>query len=500
MTQNLDATIAKIRHEQEEAKLKQLAASLKMSSVDLVGYPISESLLRFVELETARALQVVPYLHAQKELRLASPRPVSKQLKYFLTDLSRRVKLKVSLALCSQSSFNYALNLYQQLALRTKNQDPGPDQPDWQAVLTGLKQVASQIHKVSTTQLLDLVLAGAILNQGSDVHIEPDPTGARLRYRVDGVLEDITHLDLDQSKALRQRVKYLAKMKLNITGTPQDGRFSYRVMERSFDVRASSLPSQYGEALALRLLGSSGTLLSLDQLDLDPTALVKIKQALQQPNGMIIVTGPTGSGKTTTLYAILDRLNQPGRKIITIEDPIEYRLAGVEQTQINQSTNYTFSNALRSVMRQDPDVIMVGEIRDPETARISLQAAITGHLVLTTLHTNNAPAAIPRLLDMGVEPYLLAGSIRLIVGQRLVRKLSRDPSASPARPFQGRIPIVEALEPTSQFNQLINNRGSIDQFYQLAKQLGMKTMFQDGRDKVAAGLTSQTELERVASG
>jgi len=288
--------------------------------------------------------------------------------------------------------------------------------------ISGFKKKIEEYVTQSVTDLLDVILYGAITLNTSDVHIEPQEQEARLRIRLDGILQDVVFFDHETYRHLLSRLKLLSKLKLNITDKPQDGRYTIGVNDLLIEVRTSSLPTEYGESVVMRLLNPK-SLISLDQLGLRKDLYDIFEKEINKPNGMIIVTGPTGSGKTTTLYAFLKKIQNPEIKIITIEDPIEYHLTGVSQTQVAPEKGYTFADGLRSIVRQDPDVILVGEIRDLETSKIALQAALTGHLVLSTLHTNDAAGTIPRLVDLGVDTASIASGLKMAVAQRLVRKV-----------------------------------------------------------------------------
>ncbi|OGD66254.1 hypothetical protein A3F08_02545 [Candidatus Berkelbacteria bacterium RIFCSPHIGHO2_12_FULL_36_9] len=274
------------------------------------------------------------------------------------------------------------------------------------------------------------------------------------------------------------------------------------VSGKQVDVRVSTLPTAYGESVSMRLLLKDSKFIKLDELGFNPEGIKIIREAISKPHGIIFNTGPTGSGKTTTLYAILSELNKPSVKIVTLEDPIEYRIKGVDQSQIEPEAGYTFATGLRSVLRQDPNIIMVGEIRDADTATTAINAAMTGHLVLTTLHTNNAPSSIPRLLDMGVKPYLLGGTINLIIAQRLVRMICQNCHGKGCEVcnqsgFKGRTVVAELLVPTKEIEDLINKGASVREFEEAAKKAGMISMLEDGMKKVAAGITTKEENDRV---
>lgn len=530
--------LIKLRHEQEEQATKLLANKLKLSYVDLLLYQIAPEVLKIIPQDQAIKHQVIAYLRLGKEVKVATPLVATQREREWLKIYLQRLGYQSEISLCSASSFAVAVNQYRRLTpapMSQTTQSKSANPVDFSQIIKSVKDVAEQAHKASTSDLFNLILAGGVNTDSSDIHIEPAATWARLRYRSDGVLQDVVRLTTEQYAALLARIKILAGLKLDIKDKPQDGRFEYQLSGRTVDLRTSTLPSNYGEALVLRLLLAGEELRTLAELEFPQVALDKISEAMTKPHGMIINTGPTGSGKTTTLYAILQELNKPGVKIITIEDPIEYHLPGIDQTQVDPVAGYTYALGLKGALRQDPDIIMVGEIRDPETAKIALQAALTGHLVLTTLHANTASAALPRLLDMGVEAFLLAGSINLIVAQRLVRKICPacggtgllvvsslvTGSNQPASPvggqpanqstrklenqcrvcqgtgYRGRTPIVEALVPTHEFNELIARKATVEEFDQKAKDLGMQTMYEDGLEKVQRAVTTQEEVERV---
>lgn len=363
-------------------------------------------------------------------------------------------------------------------------------------------------NTTSTSELLETILNKALDEEASDVHLEPGENELRVRFRIDGVLSDPLVLSSTLQPKLASRIKYMAGLKLDVKNQPQDGRFEINLGEKKgkIDVRVAVMPSLYGENIEMRLLMEKTRLLQLEELGFTPEAQAMINQSITEPHGLILNTGPTGSGKTTTLYAFLLKLNKPGVKIITIEDPIEYRLRGINQVQVDRERGFDFNEALRASLRQDPDILMIGEIRDKETADIALRAAMTGHLVLSTLHTNNAPSALARLVEMGVEPYLLSGNINLIIAQRLIRKLCPTCRGQKqdvkclncgGRGYKGRTAIVEILKPSLEMEKLLQQKASLREFMELAKKEGMITMEQDGMAKVQTGITSKEEIERV---
>lgn len=399
-----------------------------------------------------------------------------------------------------------------------------------------LKKKIEEVLSKRVTEFLEIVLGGAIILEASDIHIEPEEERIKLRARIDGILQDIIFLNPKIYPALLSRIKLLSGIKLNITDRPQDGRFSVLMEKVPIEVRSSTLPAEHGESIVLRILNPK-SLIELEALGLRKDLLEIFKREIKKPNGMIIVTGPTGSGKTTTLYALLKKIQKPEIKIITIEDPIEYHLEGISQTQVAPEKGYDFANGLKSIVRQDPDVILVGEIRDFETAKIALQAALTGHLVLTTLHTNDAAGTISRLQALGEKPVNIAPAINMAIAQRLVRKvcqkcvkwevsspsilkkiekdLKEIPKEIKLPEFKGRVPkavgcedcnftgyrgrigIFEVLLVDPEMEKFILSEPSISALKEKAIEKGMITMYQDGLIKVLEGITTIDEVERI---
>ncbi len=400
------------------------------------------------------------------------------------------------------------------------------------------KEKIEKSLKKRVTELIEIILTGTFYLDGSDIHLEPKETEAKFRIRIDGVLHDVLVFDLKTYKSLLSRIKLLSKLKLNVTSRPQDGRFSILLEGMSIEVRASSLPSEYGESIVLRILNPKWVV-SMEELGLRKDMLELFKEEIKKPNGMIICTGPTGSGKTTTLYAFLQKINRPEIKIITIEDPIEYHLKGVSQTQVDEAKGYTFANGLRAIVRQDPDVILIGEIRDSETAQIAIQAALTGHLVLSTVHTNDAAGTIARLQALGEKPENIAPAINMAIGQRLVRrvcekcvqfkkpspeilsKIKKELENLPPKikvpkidsnlkiplakgckdcsfiGYKGRIGLFEAFTVDDEMEKFILSSPSIAEMRKKAIERGMVLMKQDGFIKVLQGITTIEEVERV---
>jgi general secretion pathway protein E len=351
-------------------------------------------------------------------------------------------------------------------------------------------------------RMLNALLTQAARDGASDIHIEPYERHSSVRFRVDGSLREVVQPNRALHAALISRLKIMAQLDISEKRLPQDGRISLRIGTRSMDVRVSTLPSAHGERAVLRLLDKSQNKLELEAVGLQGTVLERLQALIGQPHGIILVTGPTGSGKTTTLYAALSRLDASSSNIMTVEDPIEYELAGVGQTQVNAKIDLTFAKALRAILRQDPDVIMIGEIRDFETAQIAIQASLTGHLVLATLHTNDASSAVTRLIDMGVEPFLLSSSLLGVLAQRLVRKFcshcaGKGCDECSQTGYQGRTGIFELLVTDDHLRALIHGQASEADIRSAALQGGMLLMREDGARLVQAGITSEQELLRV---
>ncbi|WP_127015892.1 type II secretion system ATPase GspE [Anoxybacter fermentans] len=376
-------------------------------------------------------------------------------------------------------------------------------------------------------RLVNLIISEALKERASDIHLEPFEDHVKLRYRIDGILYEKTPPPKNLFPAIITRIKIMANLDIAERRLPQDGRIRIRIAGREVDIRVSTVPTIYGESLVMRLLDQSSVLLNLEELGFEPDTLEQVYKNLNFINGIILVTGPTGSGKTTTLYSCLNRMNVPEKKILTVEDPVEYHLAGINQMQVNEKIGFTFATGLRSILRQDPDIIMVGEMRDLETARMGIQAALTGHLVFSTIHTNDSASTITRLIDMGVEDYLVASTLRCILAQRLVRRicsnckeeykphlaeikaigLSDDLNITFYRGrgceecnysgYRGRIGIYELMNITPEIEEMITQRRNANEIKKVACGQGMVTLREDGLRKVKRGITTIEEVLRV---
>lgn len=387
-----------------------------------------------------------------------------------------------------------------------------------------LKDLASEAPII---RLVNMIITRAVESRASDIHIEPFEDELKVRYRIDGVLHDIESTPKRLQPAIVSRIKIMAKLNIAERRLPQDGRIRLKIGEKEIDLRVSTIPVLYGESVVMRILHKEGIVIDLNLLGFEPRILKTFNQLIKKPNGIILVTGPTGSGKTTTLYGALDKINSPDKKIITVEDPVEYQLKGVNQIQVKPQIGLNFANTLRHIVRQDPDIIMIGEIRDLETAEIAIQSALTGHLVFSTLHTNDAPSAITRLLDMGVENFLLSSTIRGILAQRLVRVICpscKEIDSSIVNKeelevfginkntilyhgkgceqcantgYYGRTGIFELLVVDDEIRKLILKNADSNQIREIARKNGMKTLLEDGAEKIMKGLTTLSEVLRV---
>ncbi|MDR2001358.1 MAG: Flp pilus assembly complex ATPase component TadA [Zoogloeaceae bacterium] len=351
-------------------------------------------------------------------------------------------------------------------------------------------------------RMLNALLTQAARDDASDIHIEPYERTSSVRFRIDGVLREVVQPNRALHAALISRLKIMADLDIAEKRLPQDGRISLRIGTRAVDVRVSTLPGAHGERAVLRLLDKNESRLTLEAVGMQGDTLTRFEKLIAQPHGIVLVTGPTGSGKTTTLYAALARMDAAHSNIMTVEDPIEYELAGIGQTQVNAKIDLNFATALRAILRQDPDIIMIGEIRDFETAQIAIQASLTGHLVLATLHTNDAASAVTRLTDMGVEPFLLSSSLLGVLAQRLVRKLCPHCHGSGCEEcgrsgYQGRTGIFELLTVDDPLRALIHTRATESEILAAARNSGLQSMREDGERLVQTGITSPAELLRV---
>lgn len=517
---------------------------LGIPSVNLEKEIIPREILQIIPEPIAKKYQIVAFKKTGTELKVAMLNPEDLQTIDFIR---KKTGLKISPCITTEEGMGNVLKQYEQ-SLKADFGDI--IEKSSQEVLSGgsLEEVAQDLPVI---RIVDTLLKHAILQEASDIHIEPDEKEVRVRYRIDGILHDAMTLPKAVIDGIVARIKILSNLKLDEHRLPQDGRFKIEQDNRRVAFRVSILPVYSGEKVVMRLLDESSKGLTLEGMGLWGNPLEIIHQAIKKPNGMLLVTGPTGSGKTTTLYTIMDILNTPQVNISTVEDPIEYKMFRVNQTQVNPTIGLTFSQGLRALLRQDPDIIMVGEIRDKETMEIAIHSAMTGHLVLSTLHTNSAAGTIPRLLDMGAEPFLVASTVNVAMAQRLVRKLCPDcrqaynldeelvnslkgqldlehifelaaknnlldkkllekkdwMQAVFYRPggcsrcrqegYKGRIGIFEVIEMNETISQMVAKRATSDEIEQEAQKEGMIKMMEDGIIKAIQGITSIEEILRV---
>ncbi len=490
----------------EEQVTKALARQLNLPQVDLSKVVIDSSLREVVPEMLARKYILIPIGKKGGELLVAISDPLNVMA---VDEVGRVAKAKVVTCIAPKSQIMAAIEkLYHKEGLHTPE---------------GFGEAADS----EAVEVVNDFILSAVQREASDIHVEPLESHLRIRVRVDGVLHVLKQLPMELYPSILSRIKVMAAMDIGERRRPQDGRFEMAVAGKEIDFRVSTLPTSKGEKVVMRLLDKSSIKLSLENLGLNPAQHALLDSNLRNPHGMILVTGPTGSGKTTTLYAGLNLLNSIEKNIVTVEDPVEYELEGVSQVQVNPKADLTFANALRSILRQDPDIVMIGEIRDVETAEIAIHAALTGHLVLSTLHTNTSSGAVARLMDMGVQPFLIASSLELVVAQRLVRRLCqdckepfdppdtlwRDLGIEPRKDvtiyrskgcplcnntgYRGRIAIFELMPMNREMERLVMERASSSQLMHEAVKQGMTTLRESGVEKVLEGVTSIDEVLRV---
>lgn len=538
-----EETIKRLYHKSEEEKATIIANKFKLPYIDLSLIPVDAETVNSIPEEEAKKAKLAIIYRAGRKFQIAAVDPDNYETKKLLKKM-RDEGINYNLVVVSEDSLKKAWGSYKLSMITEKFEDQGvllrkEDLTEFEKGINTIINLKKRISEINTTEIFNIILAGAIKTNSSDIHIEPNIDYIRIRYRVDGVLQDIVKLPKKVHRIIVSRVKMLSKMKLNVSDIPQDGHFNIDLENTQINIRVSILPSSFGESIVLRILSESITGLKLDELGLNQYYLEKIEEQITKPTGMILVTGPTGSGKTTTLYSFIHRINRPSIKIITLENPVEYRVEGISQTEVGEDSALSFADGLKAVVRQDPDVVMVGEVRDPETAEISIQAALTGHLVLSTLHTNNAAGAIPRLLHLKVNPALIAPAINIVVAQRLVRKLCShckeeyvpaQETADKIKKFlsgisknnsikipseikaiyrssgcskcnfigySGRIGIYEMFSMTPNIEKIILKNISSSEIVAATKEDGMIALQEDGVLKALQGITSLEEIRRV---
>ena len=514
--------------------LKALAGQFGMETITLSGLDIPREVLDMVPGDVAQRYKVVPVFKHDNVLTVALGDPLDVDT---LDGLRYVLKCNVEGVVAPPEEIEKAIANYYGRAT-------GAVEGMLQEITEGTLALPEDVQKqlvadadVSESdapiiKLVSLIIMEAFRSRASDIHLEPMPKKFRVRYRIDGVLHEVDSPPKRLQSAIISRVKIMANMSIAEKRVPQDGRIQINVMGRDLDLRVSSIPTNHGESIVMRILDKAGIALGLPQLGFFSDDQQIFERLIQLSDGIILVTGPTGSGKTTTLYACLNTINKPDRKIITVEDPVEYQMSGINQVQVRTDIGMTFSAALRAILRQAPNIIMIGEIRDLETAEIAVNASLTGHLVFSTLHTNDAPSAVTRLIDIGVKPFLVASSTRAIMAQRLVRKIC-DKCKEPYVPqeaelrllgpaakqlasaqlfhgkgcadctftgYRGRLGIYEIFQIDDQVRNLIFDQVSSTELRTKARELGMRTLREDGIRKVVAGITTLEEVLRVTMG
>lgn len=443
--QTSDHQLDELRAKEAEELAQVLANHHKIPYLDLSKTLINTDALRLIPETEARQAGVAAFRLNGKNLSLAITSPERNDVQALIEELKNK-NFKLSLYLASELGLETAWEKYTEISKSNRSRAglieiSSESITEFTEKFKTLKDIENELSKESLlaekeggiSGILEIIMAGGLVTDASDIHIEPEQNGIRLRYRLDGVLEDVSSFPTKIYTQVISRLKLVSGMKLNIKKSSQDGRFSIVLKNTEIEIRASVIPSAYGESVVMRILNPESINVTFEKLGIEPKLFSIFKREISKPNGLVLLTGPTGSGKTTTLYSFLREVNSTESKIITIEDPIEYHLEGINQTQVNRGQGYTFLSGLRSALRQDPDIIMVGEIRDPETAKIAIQSSLTGHLVFSTLHTNNAQGAIPRLIDLGLNPKIITSALTLSIAQRLLRKLcesckkERDP-------------------------------------------------------------------------
>jgi len=507
-----------------DAQMGKLAADfLKVPYIYLSQVSIPVHLLQIIPEVVAKKEQIIAFEKNSQGLKVAMADPLNLEIQQFI---AKKAGEKVIPYYATAKDLNEAMRLYSKELQKTFDEML---QQQVEAVEKG------QAQDVPIAKIVDLLVEYAYQNKASDIHIEPAEQQSLVRFRIDGVLHDVLKMPIALHSQVVTRVKVLSKLRTDEHMSAQDGKLQMSLPEEELDIRVSIVPIVDGEKIVMRLLSSRSRQFSLGDLGMNDKDLAKVKAGFKRPYGMVLSTGPTGSGKTTTIYAILKILNTRDKNIATIEDPVEYDMEGVNQIQVNPKTNLTFADGLRAILRQDPDIIFVGEVRDKETAGIATNSAMTGHLVLSTLHTNNAATTLPRLIDMGIEPFLVASTVNVIVGQRLVRQICQKcrlsqmmsltelskqipkelikkhlGDKSQLRIYQGkgcpvchnsgysgRIGVFEVLEVTEAIKELIAAKADADVLSKKAIQEGMSTMLEDGLQKVAHGITTIEEVLRV---
>ena len=541
--------LRQLRAGEERAQVIKLANQLGLPSIDLTQVPINTDALKIMSEKRSRDAHMVVFSKKGKSLGIAARSSRFEQTQKELELLKAR-GFSYNIYITTISSLEFVWKKYSELSFASKTRrgliDVSGEEiekfikesPSIDRVRDMVKKALSGGSRTRISKVVEILIASALSTHASDIHIEPEEEAVRFRLRLDGILTEISSFNHETYGPLRSRLKLLSGLKINVQKEPQDGRFSIRIGDSSIEVRTSMIPGEYGESIVMRILNPENLVVDVKKLGMEADLLEAVQKEINKPNGMVLTTGPTGSGKTTTLYSFLQSVHKPEVKIITIEDPIEYHLSGIVQTQIDKKRNYTFASGLRASLRQDPDVIMVGEIRDKETAEIAIHAALTGHTVFSTLHTNNAAGTFPRLIDLGINSKIISSAVNISIAQRLVRVLCKDcKTKSPldedekkivdkvlleirnkekisgvqvefkwspgscsscgGSGYKGRIGVFEAVLVDRAVEDAIRNNPSEREVREASLPQGILNMTQDAILKVLSGTTSFEEVGRV---
>jgi type IV pilus assembly protein PilB len=535
----LGSVLVRLGFLSEEKLVSFLSQQYGVPAINLSDYKIDSSVTKFIPFQVAYKYLILPVARVGATLTVAMVDPSNV---FALDDVKFMTGYNVEPVVAAESAIRQAINEYyeQSDALVSvmdslkKEEAEALDflQETEEEEEMDLRELKQAVEEAPVVKLVNLILTEAINRGASDIHLEPYEKVFRVRYRIDGVLYDVMKPPPKLKAALSSRIKIMSQLDIAERRLPQDGRIRLKIKDKEVDLRVSTLPTLFGEKIVMRILDKSSLVLDLTKLGFESKALEEFKEAIRSPYGMVLVTGPTGSGKTTTLYSALSTINTDEVNIMTAEDPVEYNLMGINQLQVKEEIGLTFASALRSFLRQDPDIVMVGEIRDFETAEIAVKAALTGHLVLSTLHTNDAPSTISRLLNMGIEPFLVSASVLLILAQRLCRKVCQqckeeDPlpapvlmnigfsedevktikcfkgkgcSACSGTGYKGRVALYEVMPIKDEVKELILEGASASEVKKTAIKLGMKTLRMSGLTKIQEEVTTLEEVLRVSFG
>ena len=509
----------------EQDLVSALAKQIGLPFIDLAEYPVDPAAASLISDSLAKRYSALPIGYEDSKLVVAMSDPANV---FALDDIRTITGLEIKPVVSTRSDIHAAIARFHRL--EESVEDIVGAAADEQEEAEDLAKARELVEEAPIVKLVNLLITQAVNERASDIHVEPQEKDVRIRYRIDGVLHEVMRSPKSIQSGVISRLKIMADINIAERRIPQDGRVGLVVGGKAIDLRVATLPTVYGEKVVIRILDKSSVLMNLQDLGFSDHNFTRYESSFRKPYGMILVTGPTGSGKSTTLYATLNIINTPERNIITVEDPVEYRLAGVNQLQINTKAGLTFASALRSILRSDPDVVLIGEIRDRETAQIAIEAALTGHLVLSTLHTNDAPSAVSRLLEMGIEPFLVSSAVDGVLAQRLLRMLcdrckelyaptedALREAGIPLNPdgsapklyravgcshctktgYRGRTAVHEVMLKTEDIERMIAERRSGEEIGRTAQEQGMKLLRVDGIEKILAGVTSIEEIMRV---